>query len=109
MPSLRGPAAAPWRAPTSLRDTERKHHALTRRGDEQAYKAFLRSAGIFDGVVDFDPATLDPKTGELKAEPQPNSSIGGPGDKLHPNWYRYLVMAGAVDLAAMFGKQPAKK
>ena len=83
--------------------------SLARRGEAQAYKAFIRSAGIFDGVVDFDPATLDPKTGELKAEPQPNSSIGGPGDKLHPNWYRYLVMAGAVDLAAMFGKQPAKK
>ncbi len=26
MPSLRGPAAAPWRAPTSLPDIERKHH-----------------------------------------------------------------------------------
>lgn len=75
----------------------------------QAYNAFIRTAGIFDGVVEFDPATLDPKTGELKAEHQPNSSIGGPGDKLHPNRYGYLAMADAIDLGAMFGKPKAKK
>ena len=49
------------------------------------YNSFIRSAGIFDGVIDFDVITLDPKTGELKAEYQPNSTTGGPGDKLHPN------------------------
>ena len=75
----------------------------------QAFNAFVRTAGIFDGVVEFDAPTLDPQTGELKAEHQPNSSIGGPGDKLHPNRYGYLAMAGAIDLDAMFGKLNVEK
>jgi lysophospholipase L1-like esterase len=49
-------------------------------------------------VIDFDAATLDPKTGELKAEFQPNSTIGGPGDKLHPNRAGYAAMGRAIDL-----------
>jgi hypothetical protein len=46
---------------------------------------FLRSSKIFDGVIDFDAVTLDERTGEIKPPMQPNSSTGGPGDKLHPN------------------------
>lgn len=65
----------------------------------QAFNLFVRTAGLFDGVIDFDAATFDPATGELKPEHQPNSSIGGPGDKLHPNRAGYLAMAGAIDLA----------
>jgi lysophospholipase L1-like esterase len=53
--------------------------------------------------VDFDKVTLDPKTGELKPEFQPNSSIGGPGDKGHPNRLGYQAMGDAFDLAAVFG------
>ena len=69
-----------------------------------AYNDFIRSAGIFDGVVDFDATTLDKSTGELKAEYQPNSTTGGPGDKLHPNRAGYDAMGRAVDLNALFGK-----
>jgi hypothetical protein len=53
--------------------------------------------------VDFDKATIDPSTGELKAEFQPNSSIGGPGDKLHPNRLGYQAMGNAFDLGAVVG------
>jgi lysophospholipase L1-like esterase len=70
----------------------------------QAYNAFIRTAGIFDGVIDFDVITLDPKTGELKAEYQPNSTIGGPGDKLHPNRAGYAAMGNGVDLIMILGK-----
>ena len=66
-----------------------------------AYNQFIRTAGIFDGVVDFDAVTRDPKTGELKAEFQPNSSTGGPGDKLHPNRAGYAAMGQAIDLAPL--------
>ena len=64
----------------------------------QAVNAFIRSAGIFDGVVDFDAATRDPATGGLRPEFRPNSSIGGAGDALHPNRAGYLAMGTAVDL-----------
>jgi lysophospholipase L1-like esterase len=68
------------------------------------YNQFIRTAGIFDGVIDFDVVTLDPKTGELKVEYQPNSTIGGPGDKLHPNRGGYAAMGNAIDLNMVAGK-----
>ena len=60
--------------------------------------AFIRSSGIFDGIADFDAVTRDAATGGLRAEFQPSSSIGGPGDALHPNRAGYLAMGNAVDL-----------
>src|SRR6266851_8104405 len=70
----------------------------------KALNEFLRTSKIFDGVIDFDKATLDPATGEVKPEYQPNSSIGGPGDKLHPNRAGYAAMANAIDLAPITGR-----
>jgi lysophospholipase L1-like esterase len=70
----------------------------------KALNEFLRSAKDFDGVIDFDAATLDPATGEVKAVFQPNSSTGGPGDKLHPNRAGYAAMANAIDLKAITGQ-----
>ncbi|MBV9249870.1 MAG: lysophospholipase, partial [Acetobacteraceae bacterium] len=61
---------------------------------------FFKNPELFDGVADFDAATVDPQTGELKAEYQPNSTTGGPGDKLHPNRAGYAAMGQAVDLGA---------
>ena len=60
--------------------------------------AFIRATDIFDGVADFDAATRDPSSGGLRPEFQPNSSVGGPGDALHPNRAGYLAMANAIDL-----------
>jgi lysophospholipase L1-like esterase len=59
---------------------------------------FIRSSGLFDGVADFDAVTRDDTTGGLRPEFQPNSSIGGPGDALHPNRAGYLAMGNAIDL-----------
>src|SRR5882757_3572262 len=71
----------------------------------KALNEFFRTSKIFDGVIDFDKATLDPATGEVKPEYQPNSSTGGPGDKLHPNRAGYAAMANAIDLAPITGRQ----
>ncbi|WP_245288022.1 GDSL-type esterase/lipase family protein [Bradyrhizobium sp. Ec3.3] len=64
----------------------------------KALNGFLRTSKIFDGVVDFDAATFDAATGEIKAAMQPNSSMGGPGDKLHPNRAGYAAMGNAIEL-----------
>jgi lysophospholipase L1-like esterase len=64
----------------------------------QAVNTFIRTSGIFDAVADFDKATVDPKTGGLREEFQPNSTIGGAGDRLHPNRAGYQAMGGAIDL-----------
>jgi lysophospholipase L1-like esterase len=59
---------------------------------------FIRTGGVFDAVADFDAATIDPATGSLKPEFQPNSSIGGPGDLLHPNRAGYQAMGNSIDI-----------
>ncbi|HXJ77395.1 MAG TPA: GDSL-type esterase/lipase family protein [Candidatus Methylomirabilis sp.] len=71
----------------------------------KALNQFLRISKVFDGVVDFDAATLDDKTGETLPIMQPNSSIGGPGDKIHPNRAGYAAMANAVDLDMITGRK----
>ena len=65
----------------------------------QALNAFVRdSKGLFDGVIDFDRATVDPASGAMRAEFVPGSTVGGPGDGLHPNRAGYMAMGDAVDL-----------
>jgi lysophospholipase L1-like esterase len=62
--------------------------------------AFIRnSGGLFDGVEDFDAATLDPATGNMQAEFLPNSQFTQlPWDYLHPNHAGYIAMGEAVDI-----------
>ena len=62
---------------------------------------FIRTGGLFDGVVDFDAATRDPQTGALKEAFQPNSTTGGAGDRLHPNRAGYHAMGNAIDLGLL--------
>jgi lysophospholipase L1-like esterase len=60
---------------------------------------FIRTSGLSDGVVDFDAATLDPTTGNMKAEYLPNSQFTQlPWDYLHPNHAGYTAMGEAVDI-----------
>ncbi len=64
----------------------------------KALNAWFKSEKIFDGVADFDAVTIDPATGALLPAFKPGSSIGGPGDGLHPNRAGYATMGGAVPL-----------
>jgi lysophospholipase L1-like esterase len=75
----------------------------------KALNEFIRTSGTFDGVADFDKATLDPTTGSLRAEFVPDSTIGGPGDKLHPNRAGYLAMAMSIDLSLLAPKSASKR
>jgi lysophospholipase L1-like esterase len=72
-------------------------------GQRKALNAFIRTAGLFDAVADFDGATLDPATGQMRAEFVPESTTGGPGDKLHPNRAGYEAMAAVIDLGLLTG------
>ena len=64
----------------------------------KAVNEFIRKGGLFDAVVDFDAATIDPASGALRPEFQPDSALGGPGDRLHPNRAGYQAMGNAIDL-----------
>ena len=64
----------------------------------QTVNTFIRTGGLFDAVADFDAATVDPATGALREEFVPNSTVGGAGDRLHPNRAGYQAMGSAIQL-----------
>ena len=88
-------------AVTALGSTSAAHGFAEQDQKRRGLNAFIRTSGVFDGVVEFDPAILDTTTGEMRPEFIPDSTTGGPGDKLHPNRAGYLAMANAVDLAML--------
>ena len=84
---------------TSALGSSSAAHGTPEQNDKRkALNEFIRTSGLFDGVVDFDGATLDPASGGMQAEFVPESTTGGPGDKLHPNRTGYLSMGSAIDL-----------
>jgi lysophospholipase L1-like esterase len=83
---------------TALGSSSAAHGFPEQDAKRKALNEFIRTSGLFDGVIDFDKATLDPGSGGLKGEFVPESTTGGPGDKLHPNRAGYLAMGMAIDL-----------
>lgn len=82
----------------ALGSTNANHGSPEEDAKRKALNQFIRAGGLFDGVADFDVVILDPQTGGMRAEFVPESTTGGPGDKLHPNRVGYLVMDMAIDL-----------
>jgi lysophospholipase L1-like esterase len=60
--------------------------------------AWIRGAGIFDGVVDFDAVLRDP------ARPQRMRAQFDSGDHLHPGDAGYRKMADAIDIDAIVAR-----
>ena len=58
----------------------------------EAYNAWIKTGGAFDGVVDFAPSVAD------KADPTTFDTSFNLTDKLHPNDAGYQAMADAIDL-----------
>ncbi|MBB5693658.1 GDSL-type esterase/lipase family protein [Muricoccus pecuniae] len=85
----------------ALGSTSAAHGHAEQDEKRKGLNAFIREGGLFDAVADFDRATLDPATGGLRPEMIPDSTIGGPGDKLHPNRAGYLAMGSSVELASV--------
>ncbi|WP_315833365.1 GDSL-type esterase/lipase family protein [Bradyrhizobium prioriisuperbiae] len=85
-------------------------HGFPEQNDKRkALNEVIRTSGLFDGIVDFDKATLDPQTGGLKPEFVPDSTTGGPGDKLHPNRTGYLAMGQVIDLSLLKPRPAARR
>lgn len=88
---------------SALGSSNPDHGSAAEDQERQALNAFIRTGGLFDAVADFDQATLDPASGRLRAAFVPGSTVGGPGDGLHPNRAGYAAMAGAIDLPSVLG------
>jgi lysophospholipase L1-like esterase len=92
-------------AVTALNSTSAAHGFAEQNEKRNALNQFVRTSGTFDGVIEFDKATFDSATGELKADMVPESTTGGPGDKLHPNRAGYVAMGNSIDLDMVMGKK----
>lgn len=68
------------------------YFSTTDEAKRQAVNTWIRTSGVFDGVIDFDAAVRDPQ--------QPTRMIPADdsGDHLHPNDAGYKAMADAVNL-----------
>ena len=65
----------------------------------RAVNDFIRTSGQFDAVVDFAAATEDPADpSRLLPAYDTNTSVGGPGDHVHPNRAGFLAMGSAFEL-----------
>ena len=89
---------------SALGSTSAAHGSPAEDVKRKELNEFIRTSRLFDGVADFDRATLDPATGGLRAEFVPDSTTGGPGDKLHPNRAGYMAMAMSIDLKLLTGE-----
>lgn len=86
---------------SALNSTSAAHGFKEQDDKRRRLNEFIRTSGVFDGVIDFDKATTDPATGEMRAEFVPDNTIGHPGDKLHPNRLGYMAMGMAIDLKVL--------
>jgi lysophospholipase L1-like esterase len=68
------------------------HPGPANEADRVKVNAWIRGAGHFDGVIDFDKATADPAHPD-RLRPEYDS-----GDHLHPSPVGYKAMAAAIPL-----------
>ena len=80
------------RRPTATPEGEAKRAALNE---------WIRTSKEYDGVIDFDAATRDPK----RADEVPGGYNSG--DNLHPSDAGYQAMANAIDLSLFGIRSPA--
>jgi lysophospholipase L1-like esterase len=64
-----------------------------------AVNTWIRPAGAFDAVIDFEQVTRDP------SQPDRLLPAFDSGDHLHPNDAGYKAMAAAIDLRSFTGDQ----
>lgn len=83
---------------TPFQGNEYYHPGPETEADRQAINRFIRTSGVFDGVVDFDQAVRDP------ARPDHLLPAYDSGDHLHPSMAGYRAMAAAIPLSLFAAK-----
>ncbi|MDZ5460883.1 GDSL-type esterase/lipase family protein [Azohydromonas lata] len=85
----------------ALGSTAAAHGHREQDDKRRALNDFIRGAGLFDAVLDFEAVTLDEASGRMKEAFVPDGTVGGPGDGLNPNRAGYVAMAGSIDLGLL--------
>ncbi len=82
--------------PSALGSTRPGHGSERQDNRRRAFNAEVRKGGLFDDFVDLDLALTDPLTGRLHAAFNGDSTLGEPGDGLHPNRAGHAAMARCI-------------
>ena len=69
-----------------------ERQSAAREAKRQAVNAWIRTSGVFDGVIDFDLVTRDP------GQPNRLRPLYDSGDDLHPSDAGYKAMGESIDL-----------
>jgi lysophospholipase L1-like esterase len=77
----------------TITPVERRPPAPAREAKRQAVNQWIRTSGVYDGVIDFDVVTRDPN------QPDRLLPIYDSGDHLHPSDAGYKAMGESIDLA----------
>ncbi len=80
-------------AATQIPDCRERCASAEGEATRQALNAWIRTASVFDGIIDFDRITRDPEH-PSQLLPKYNS-----GDFVHPNDAGYAAMANGIDLS----------
>lgn len=82
--------------PSALGSTRLGHGSLRQDNRRRAFNDEVRKGALFDDFVDLDLALTDPLTGALDAAFNGDSTVGEPGDGLHPNRAGHAAMARCI-------------
>ncbi len=82
--------------PSALGSTRPGHGSEGQNSRRRAFNAEVRKGALFDDFVDLDLALTDPLTGRLHSAFNGDSTLGEPGDGLHPNRAGHAAMARCI-------------
>jgi lysophospholipase L1-like esterase len=82
--------------PSALNATRAGHGSALQDARRRAFNARVRSGELFDRYADIDAALTDPVTGRLRQGFNGDSTLGEPGDGVHPNRAGHAAIARCV-------------
>ena len=82
--------------PSALGSTRPGHGSERQDNRRRAFNAEVRKGALFDDFVDLDLALTDPLTGRMHTAFNGDSTVGDPGDGLHPNRAGHAAMARCI-------------
>lgn len=82
--------------PSALGSTRPGHGSERQDKRRRAFNAEVRKGALFDDFVDLDLVLTDPLTGKLHTAFNGDSTLGEPGDGVHPNRAGHAAMARCI-------------
>ena len=82
--------------PSAFKSTRQGHGHHVQNAKRQAFNQFILNSGLHDAVVDIDKVLTNSNTGCLDTLFDSDSTLGGPGDGLHPNRAGHAAIANEI-------------